>query len=292
MISGMKYLIVSMRPKQWVKNVFVFAGLIFSHNLFDLYLLARVTLGFSLFCLAAGSIYIFNDIKDLEKDKEHPDKFKRPLAAGDLKVNKAYAGSVVLGTIALLGAILLDPTFFLILAGYLLMNVAYTIKIKEIVILDVMCIAFGFAFRVFAGTVLASVRPSDWLIICTISISIFLGFSKRRHEMTLVGPNANSHRSVLADYSINFLDQMISVATACSLMSYALYAIADETVARFGTRNLIFTIPFVIYGIYRYLYLIHRKQMGGNPTSALLTDFPLFLNGLLWLVAIIIIIYY
>jgi len=288
----MKYILLSMRPKQWVKNLFIFAGLIFSHNLFDVYLLTRVTLGFSLFCLAASSIYIFNDIKDLERDKEHPDKFKRPLAAGYLKVNKAYGASVVLGTVALLGAMLLDLSFFLILAGYVLMNLAYTIKIKEIVILDVMCIAFGFVFRVLAGTALAGVKPSDWLIICTITISIFLASSKRRHEFALFAVKVNKHRKVLADYSINFLDQMISVATACTLMSYALYTVSDETIARFGTKNLVFTLPFVIYGIYRYLYLIHRKKIGGNPTSALLEDFPLFLNGLLWLGAVIFIIYW
>ena len=281
-----------MRPKQWVKNIFVFAGLIFSHNLFDIYLLTRVTAGFCLFCLAASSIYIFNDIKDLEKDKKHPEKWKRPIASGRLQRSKAYAASAILAIIALLGAVLLDTTFFFILAAYVLMNIAYTIKIKQVVILDVFCLASGFVLRVIAGTSLADVKPSDWLIICTITISIFLGLGKRRHELTLVGANANNHREVLADYTINFLDQMISVATACTLMSYALYTIAGETVARFGTKNLIFTIPFVIYGIYRYLYLIHQKQMGGNPTSALLTDFPLFLNGLLWLGTVIFVIYF
>ena len=281
-----------MRPRQWVKNMFVFAGLIFSHNLFDIYLLTRVTGGFCLFCLAASSIYIFNDIMDLEKDKKHPEKCKRPLAAGHLKIKIAYGASVVLAIGALLGAMLLGTTFFFILAAYVLMNIAYTIKIKQVVILDVFCLASGFVFRVIAGTSLADVKPSDWLIICTMTISIFLGLSKRRHELTLFGTNANNHREVLADYTINFLDQMISVATACTLMSYALYTISDETVARFGTKNLIFTIPFVIYGIYRYLYLIHQRQMGGNPTSALLTDFPLFLNGLLWLGTIILLIYF
>ena len=291
MISELKYILLSMRPKQSVKNVFVFAGLIFSHNLFDIYLLTRVTTGFCLFCLAGSSIYIFNDINDLEKDKKHPEKCKRPLAAGYLKIKIAYGASVVLGIVALLGAVLLGTTFFFILAAYVLMNIAYTIKIKQVVILDVFCLASGFVLRVIAGTSLADVKPSAWLIICTMTISIFLGLGKRRHELTLVGSNANNHREVLADYTINFLDQMISVATACTLMSYALYTIAGETVARFGTKNLIFTIPFVIYGIYRYLYLIHQKQMGGNPTSALLTDVPLFLNGLLWLGTVIFVIY-
>ena len=292
MISELKYILLSMRPKQSVKNVFVFAGLIFSHNLFDIYLLTRVTTGFCLFCLAGSSIYIFNDINDLEKDKKHPEKCKRPLAAGYLKIKIAYGASVVLGIVALLGAVLLGTTFFFILAAYVLMNIAYTIKIKQVVILDVFCLASGFVLRVIAGTSLADVKPSAWLIICTMTISIFLGLGKRRHELTLVGSNANNHREVLADYTINFLDQMISVATACTLMSYALYTIAGETVARFGTKNLIFTIPFVIYGIYRYLYLIHQKQMGGNPTSALLTDVPLFLNGLLWLGTVIFVIYF
>jgi 4-hydroxybenzoate polyprenyltransferase len=292
MISEMKYILVSMRPKQWIKNIFIFPGLIFSHNLFDISLLVRVTVGFGLFCLAASSIYIFNDIKDLERDKVHPDKLKRPLAAGYLKVHKAYAASIVMAIIALPGAMLLDLTFFLILAGYMVMNVAYTIKIKEMVILDVLCIAFGFVFRVLAGTTLAGVKPSDWLIICTITVSIFLASSKRRHEFTLFAANGNNHRKVLVEYSTHFLDQMISVAAACTLMSYALYTIADETVARFGTRNLIFTLPFVIYGIYRYLYLLHQKKMGGNPTNALLEDLPLFLNGLLWLGVVIFIIYF
>jgi len=161
-----------------------------------------------------------------------------------------------------------------------------------VVIIDVMCIAFGFVFRVLAGTALAGVQPSDWLIICTITISLFLGFSKRRHELTLVGDNAENHRKVLSDYSLVFLDQMIAVATACCIMSYALYTIADDTIIRFGTRNLVFTIPFVIYGIYRYLYLIHQKKIGGNPTSVLLTDFPLLLNSLLWVGAVIMIIYF
>jgi 4-hydroxybenzoate polyprenyltransferase len=292
MISQLKYILVSMRPKQWIKNIFIFPGLIFSHNLFDISLLVRVTVGFGLFCLAASSIYIFNDIKDLERDKEHPDRLKRPLAAGYLKVHKAYAASIVMAIIALPGAMLLDLTFFLILAGYMVMNVAYTIKIKEMVILDVLCIAFGFVFRVLAGTTLAGVKPSDWLIICTITVSIFLASSKRRHEFTLFAANGNNHRKVLVEYSTHFLDQMISVAAACTLMSYALYTIADETVARFGTRNLIFTLPFVIYGIYRYLYLLHQKKMGGNPTNALLEDLPLFLNGLLWLGVVIFIIYF
>jgi 4-hydroxybenzoate polyprenyltransferase len=280
-----------MRPKQWVKNVFIFAGLIFSRNLFDLGLLAKVAAGFVLFSLGASSIYLFNDIRDKEKDKEHPEKCVRPLAAGHLEVSKAYLASALLATTSLTGAFLLDRTFFLILTAYLIMNTAYSLGIKHIVILDIMCIAFGFVFRVLAGTALARVWPSDWLILCTITIALFLGFSKRRHELALLHVNANNHRRVLSDYSISFLDQMIAISTASTLISYALYTVAGETVARFGTRNLIFTIPFVLYGIFRYLYLIHQKKLGGNPTSLVLGDLPLLLNGLLWLAAVLYVIY-
>jgi len=291
MTSELPYILVSMRPKEWVKNVFLFVGLIFSRRLLDLSLLTEVTSGFLLFSLGASSTYFFNDIRDIEKDKQHPEKCKRPLAAGKLRIPTAYAASALLAGTALIGSYLLDPGFCLILVSYLLLNMAYSVTIKHMVILDVMCVAFGFVLRVLAGTELADVRPSDWLLICTITLSLFLGFSKRRHELALIGGNANNHRRVLSEYSIGFLDQMIGITTASSVMSYALYTVSSETVARFGTRNLILTIPFVLYGIFRYLYLIHQKQVGGNPTTAVLTDIPLLLNAVLWLVAVMIIIY-
>lgn len=284
-------ILVSMRPQQWVKNVFIFAGLVFSHNLLDIHLLGRVIAGFGLFCLMSSGIYMFNDIMDIKADRVHPEKCRRPIASGHLQVSTAINATVIMAATALAGGFLLDRSFFWILLGYAVMNVAYSVKIKQLVILDVMCIAFGFLFRVVAGTGLAGVQPSDWLILCTITLSLFLGFSKRRHELALIGTKSGNHRKVLGDYSIVFLDQLIAVATACTVMSYALYTIADETVARFGTRNLVFTIPFVIYGVYRYLYLIHQRKTGGNPATATLTDVPLVLNGLLWLVVVILIIY-
>jgi len=292
MILQFKYILKSMRLRHWIKNILIFAGLIFSLNLFDIALLVKVVVGFILFGLGASSIYIFNDLQDSQKDRIHPEKCKRPLASGDLRATNAYVSLVFLMAVSLIGAYLMDYTFLLILFVYMVMNVAYSLKIKHVVILDVMCISFGFVFRVLAGTALVGVSPSDWLIICTTTLSLFLGFSKRRHELILIGSNAMNHRKVLTDYSITFLDQMISVATACTVMSYALYTIADDTVTRFGTRNLVFTIPFVIYGIYRYLYLIHRKDMGGNPTKALISDFPMILNGLIWLVIVLWIIYH
>ena len=284
-------ILISMRPKQWVKNVFIFTGLIFSRNLFHFDLLVRVSAGFILFSLAASSVYIFNDIQDVEKDKQHPDKRKRPLPAGLLSVQTAYIVSTILAIVALAAGYFLNKVFFAILVAYVAMNIAYSLKIKNMVILDVMFIAFGFVIRVLAGTVLADVRPSDWLIICTITISLFLGFSKRRHELSLMGDQSNSHRKVLTHYSIPFLDQMIGIATACTVMSYALYTVSNETVVRFGTRNLVYTIPFVLYGIYRYLYLIHQEGKGGNPTGVVMKDPSLILNGLLWLLAVVLIIY-
>lgn len=280
-----------MRPGQWVKNLFIFAGLIFSGNLFHPEVLIRVSTGFILFSVVASSIYIFNDIIDLEFDRAHPEKKNRPVAAGLLSVPAAYAGAIVLALAGLIGALTLDRVFFAILLSYLIINFAYTIKIKKMVILDIMCIASGFVLRVFAGTELAEVMPSDWLILCTIMLSLFLGFSKRRHELATTGTDALSHRKVLGEYSLSFLDQMIAVATACTVMSYALYTVSPQTISRFGTRNLVFSIPFVIYGIYRYLYLIHQKNMGGNPTREIVSDIPLLINALLWALLVVLIIY-
>jgi 4-hydroxybenzoate polyprenyltransferase len=291
MLPKIRDLVTSMRPRQWVKNVFLFAGLIFSESLFNASLLGRVCIGFLLFSLAASSVYIFNDIKDLETDKKHPEKSKRPLAAGKLKVSDAYIVSIILFIIGLAGAFLLDISFFVILIVYVILNLIYSFKLKQMVILDIMVIAFGFVLRVLAGTALAGVAPSSWLIICTMTVSLFLGFSKRRQELILSGSNSNNQRKVLQYYSIPFLDQMIAVVTACTVISYALYTISPETVTRFGSKNLIFTIPFVLYGIFRYLYLIYHKVSGENPTDIVVKDFPFILNVILWVGAVIVIIY-
>jgi len=291
MTMKLKHIIVAVRPGQWVKNLFIFAGLIFSGNLFHPEVFIRVGKGFILFSAAASGIYIFNDIMDLEYDRAHPEKKHRPLAAGQLKVTAAYACAFVLAAAGLSGALILDREFFAILLSYLIINIAYTVIIKKMVILDIMCIASGFVLRVLAGTELAEVVPSGWLILCTIMLSLFLGFGKRRHELVVIGADALSHRKVLGQYSLSFLDQMISISTACIVMSYALYTVSPQTVGRFGTRNLVFSIPFVIYGIYRYLYLIHQKNMGGNPPGDLFKDLPLLANALLWALLVVLIIY-
>ncbi len=290
-LTGAKFILISMRPRQWVKNTFLFAGLVFSKNLFQAELLIKVSMGFILFCLAASSIYIFNDIQDRQNDSKHPEKGRRPIALGNLPVTQAYFVSVLLGGIALVFASVLDLTFFALLVTYILLNLSYSLKLKQVVILDIMCIAFGFVLRILAGTTLAGIIPSDWLIVCTMTISLFLGFSKRRNELVFMVNHTDNQRKVLADYSIPFLDQMIAMVTACTVMSYILYTVSSETVARFGTRNLIFTIPFVLFGIFRYLYLIYHKRTIEEPTDLILRDLPCLVNILLWLGTIILIIY-
>jgi len=280
-----------MRPQQWIKNFFVFAPLVFAGHLFHRDDLLLTVEGFLLFSFLASGVYIFNDLADLEKDKLHPLKSQRPLPAGKLRVGAARAASALLigGSVAV--AFVLSSGFGIALALYAFLNILYSLKLKDVVILDVMTISAGFVLRVVSGALLIQVGASEWLIICTVLLSLFLGFSKRRHEITVLESHANDHREVLQHYSPYFLDQMIGIVTASTVMSYALYTISEETVKKFGTNHLIYTVPFVLYGIFRYLYLVHKKVEGGNPTKIALTDRPLLVNILLWIVAVSFIIY-
>lgn len=281
----------SFRPKQWVKNLFLFAALIFSVSLKQPILVLKTAIGFVLFCCLSSSIYLINDLVDLEKDKRHPHKSKRPLPSGRLKKSLARQTSVLLAIVALSGAFLLSPNFGIVALAYFVLFCVYSFKLKEIVILDVMTIAVGFVLRVVAGGLIIDVEISHWLLICTILLALFLAFSKRRHELVILDKEATNHRSILSEYSPYFLDQMIAVVTASTVTAYSLYTMSKETIEKFHTDNLILTVPFVLYGIFRYLYLVHQKQEGGNPTKALLTDRPLIFNTLLWLITSIIIIY-
>ena len=285
------YIAASMRIQQWIKNLFIFAALIFSANLFNIPDLLITLEGFFIFCLAASGVYLFNDIVDIEKDKLHPLKSKRALPSGKLSVKSAIIASAFLLFIGVFVSFQLKFEFGLVLLAYILINIWYTYQLKRVVILDVMTIAAGFVLRVIAGAVLIGVPTSEWLIICTILLSLFLGFSKRRHEIKILENEANTHRSVLQHYSPYFLDQMIGIVTATTVMSYALYTISEETVHKFGTKHLIYTVPFVLYGIFRYLYLVHKKDEGGDPTRLALTDLPLLFNIVLWIITVSIIIY-
>ena len=281
-----------LRPYQWSKNLFLFGPLVFSKRLFEDQFVFPVLIGFCLFSIASSSGYIFNDIRDIENDRQHPKKRNRPVASGRVSVPFAMGLSIILGITSVAASFYVKPSFGLIVLGYLLLNTLYSITLKHLVILDVMAIAAGFVLRVMAGAKLVEVYPSNWLIICTILLSLFLGFSKRRHELLLLPEKAQNHRKVLRHYSSYFLDQMIAVVTSATLMSYMLYTVSEQTVQFFGTRHLIWTIPFVLYGIFRYLYLVHQKAEGGDPADTILGDLPMLFNFLLWVMTCILIIYY
>ena len=281
----------SMRPKQWIKNGALFAPLIFSQNLFDRPLFLKTLEAFGLFCLLAGSVYIINDLKDLKEDRLHPVKQGRPLASGKVSPTLAAIIAVIALTVSLIGGWEISAPFFKTLVAYLLLQTAYTFYLKQQVILDIFSIAAGFVLRVVAGGLAIGVQLSPWLFICTTLLSLFLAMAKRRHELVLLREDAAEHRQILKEYSPYLLDQMMGVVTATTVMSYALYTISEETIAKFHTSNLIFTLPFVLYGIFRYLYLVHQKVEGGRPEEILLTDRPLLLNVLGWTVTVLIVLY-
>jgi 4-hydroxybenzoate polyprenyltransferase len=290
-INPLKGLLLSLRPKQWIKNGALFAPLLFSQNLFNKSLFFKALESFVLFCLLTGSVYIINDLKDLNEDRLHPVKRKRPLASGIL--NPTLAGAVALAFLvaSLLGGWVISLPFFKVLGAYLLLQIVYTFFLKHQVILDIFSIAAGFVLRVVAGGLAIGVQLSPWLFICTTLLSLFLAMAKRRHELVILKEGAIEHRQILKEYSPYLLDQMMGVVTATTVMSYALYTISEETIAKFQTTNLIFTLPFVLYGIFRYLYLVHQKVEGGRPEETLLTDRPLLLTVVGWTITVLIILY-
>lgn len=284
-------LIRSLRPSQWPKNVFVLAPLIFGSRLGDAAAVVRALLALVAFCAIASAVYLVNDLRDREEDRQHPLKRLRPLAAGTLKVPVAIAAIVVLAAAAAALGAWLGAGFALVLGVYFALNLLYTLWFKQMVILDVMCIALGFVLRVLAGAQATQVEVSSWLFLCTTFLALFLAFSKRRHEITLLAAGASGQRSVLDQYSPAFLDQMINVVTASAVVSYALYAVAPETVAKFHTQRLIYTIPLVLFGIFRYLYLMYQRPDQRNPTEAILRDPPFLINMMLWGLAVVWIVY-
>jgi 4-hydroxybenzoate polyprenyltransferase len=286
-----KEIIKSLRPHQWTKNFFVFAPLIFSENVFNFPLILKSVLAFVLFCVLSGAIYIWNDLRDIDEDKLHPVKSQRPLASGRLEKTPAVVAFVFLCVLGLSLSFVLNLNFFLLALGYVLLQLAYSGWLKHVVILDVLLVAAGFLIRVIAGGVAIKVDISAWLLICTFLLALFIALSKRRHELIFLEKEASSHRPILKEYSPYLLDQMISVVTASTVIAYCLYTISEETIAKFGSSNLIFTVPFVLYGIFRYLYLIHQKCEGGSPESLLIKDKPFFFGILLWIVSAILILY-
>jgi 4-hydroxybenzoate polyprenyltransferase len=294
----MRAILVSVRPHQWTKNSVVFLPLVFSKHLFETGPLISAALAFVAFCLLSGTIYLINDIADMERDRLHPVKRLRPIASGALKPRVAgwTAGLLALGSLALASR-LGEPShfrvtdFFLLAATYLLLNLLYSFKLKNVVILDALSVSLCFVLRVAGGGLAIPVPISHWLLICTILWALFLTLCKRRHELTSLNSSASNHRQILSEYSPYLLDQMISVVTASCLTAYAFYTTAAETVDKFQTDRLTWTIPFVLYGIFRYLYLVHQKDKGGSPTDILLTDRPLLIDVALWGLAVVAIVY-
>ena len=284
-------IIRSMRPAQWTKNLFVFAALIFARRFFSPRDLALTFGAFVVFCVVSGAFYIFNDIRDCEEDRAHPKKCWRPIAHGDLGKGQAMSASIILTVIGLASAFLLHRNFFYAVAVYFALQLAYSLKLKHVVILDVFVIAAGFVVRVVAGGLVIDVPISSWLLICTTLLALLLAMGKRRHELVLLEDKASNHRAILKEYSAYLLDQMIAVVTASTLLAYCLYTISPETVAKFGTEHLIWTAAFVLYGIFRYLYLVHQKGQGGSPEELIIQDKPLLLNIVLWIGAVMLIIY-
>jgi 4-hydroxybenzoate polyprenyltransferase len=289
--SAAASLIVSLRPDQWTKNLIVFAALIFAVQLFDPAALALASAAFLIFCGLSGAVYLINDVSDREADRQHPLKKMRPIASGALAPGTALAWAAVLIVVGLAAAFALRPMFGVAAAGYVALVIWYSRALKHVVIVDVMSIAIGFVLRAVAGGLVIGVPISDWLLVCTILGALFLALAKRRHELTLLADGATGHRRILEEYDPYLLDQMIAVVAASTLVAYIIYCASPDTAERFGTQWLVLTTPFPIYGIFRYLYLVHRKHGGGSPSDLLLRDRPLLGCVALWGLAVVLIIY-
>jgi len=289
--SAAQALLESLRPGQWVKNGFVFAALIFSRSLTDWHRNLIVTLAALFFALISSAVYLFNDILDAPEDRNHPVKRRRPVASGRLSVRKAALASGLLACTSLAGAWVLDHRFFLVMVSYAGINMVYSWLLKRLVLLDAFVVAAGFVFRVVAGGVVIQVQISSWLIVCTTMVALFLALCKRRHELVILGEEAADHRPILADYSPYFLDQLIAIVTASTVMSYALYTLSPDVRAKFPGKRLELTIPFVLFGIFRYLFLVHQKERGGDPARVLVSDPVLISVVLMWAAVVILIIY-
>jgi len=281
----------SLRPRQWVKNLFVFGGLLFGQQLFYPPAVWAALAAFVVFCGLSGAIYLLNDVADRDKDRLHPDKRMRPIASGRLSVRVALIAAAGLIVSGLAAAVWVSRPFALVALAYVVLLSAYSAWLKHVVIVDVLVVAIGFVLRAAAGALAIGVAISGWLLICTILLALFLALGKRRHEVLTLEGSAARHRPILAEYSAGLLDQMIAVVTASTVTAYALYTMSPETVAKFHTSLLPATLPFVLYGVFRYLYLLYHRQLGGNPSDMVVRDRALVLNTLLWLIVVLLIIY-
>ena len=285
-------LIELIRPKQWIKNFFVFAPLLFAGELFHFGILIKSIYAFLAFCGASSMVYIINDISDIESDRYHKEKRFRPLASGDVTIAQARIFFVIILALTVLLCLKLNIGLAISAGTYFIINLLYSLKVKNIVLLDVFFISFGFMLRIIGGAAAISVPLSSWMILTAIFISLFLAISKRRAELSQSDiQNLGKQRKVLLEYDITFTDQMNTVAATGTIICYALYTVSEKAIITFRTENLIYTTPFVIYGIFRYMYLLHKKNLGETPSQVVTKDIPLVINIFLWLVISIIIIY-
>ncbi len=277
------------RLHQWIKNIFIFVPLVFSKNLFDSELFLIVIGGFFEFCIASSLVYVLNDIIDIEADRNHPVKKERPLASGKISKKSAIYSVIILSLIVIVFLPFFNILFDTLLITFVILNIFYSIELKNIVIIDIFSIAAGFMIRIISGAVVINVEISNWLILTTMFISLFLGVMKRRSELALV--ENVSTRKVLAEYSITFSDQMATIAAAGVIICYALYSVSSRTVSIFETEKLIFTTPFVVFGIFRYMYLVYMNSKGENTSKILVSDLPMIINILLYILFSVLIIY-
>ena len=285
-----KQLLITMRPKQWTKNLFIFVALVFDLKLLDPIYVARTVLAFIIFCVLSGGVYLINDLTDVEKDRQHPVKRTRPLASGKLSRSWAVRAAILLPLISVALSFLLGPWFGLVSLVYFVLQLMYSFGLKKVVIVDVLVIAAGFVLRVAAGSVVAeAARFSPWLYVCMTLLALFLGFGKRRNELAVLDTNALAHRKVLLDYSPELLDQMMSLVTSSLVIAYSLYTFSAENLPQ--NKSMMLTIPFGLYSIFRYLYLVHQKNLGGSPEEILIGDVPFVVSNLCWGAAVLLILY-
>jgi len=285
-------IIAAMRPQQWVKNGFVVAPLLFSHKFSDPVMCLQTLAAVAAFCAISSAIYLFNDLCDRNEDQQHPVKKFRPIARGAVTTTEALTLSVVLTVLGLVGSWYLGLRFLLIAVLYTLVHIVYSLGIKHVAILDVMTIAAGFVLRILAGALAVSATPSHWLVLCTIMISLFLGFTKRRAELVSEEVAGANTRKVLADYSVAFLDQVVSLVTGATIICYALYTVDERTLKVFGTHAMLLTVPSVMYGMFRYIYLIYHLKKGEDPTRAITRDIPTIINLIIWILLSVLVVSY
>ena len=276
-------LLRSLRPEQWLKNGFVLAPMVFSGLLDDPTVWGRSLLAVAAFCAASSAVYLINDVLDREADRRHPKKRDRPIAAGEIGVGTALVTAGILAAAAMTAAFVLGGWFPVVLAGYILLVVLYSALLKRVVFIDVLVLAAGFVLRVVGGAVAIDVPVSRWLLLCAYLLALYLALGKRRSELALLGDDAGTHREVLGHYTLGLVDQAISVVLGATVLAYTLYTVAPDTVAKVGSEGLMTTVPVVLYGLFRYLYLLHGGDLGGSPTRVLVTDRPLLVTVLVWL---------